>query len=365
MFECAIRELKEGNVLARPIAGRNGITILEQGTVLSNRYIKRLHELGISKVYLENEPVKGAAAPKLILKQPEFGSGNRPFILNEINKRLNAGKYSPNGLESQQDGRFKRRYKRILSDLLSHAQVVSLLEKLFEFDSYIFEHSANVSIMSAMIGDEMGYGEDKMQELILGSLLFEVGMTTMPVSLVQSDSTLSEKEKLKLQEHTTAGFDMLREINGVPFSSALIALSHHERYDGSGYPFGRQGPAIPEYARIVALADNYNALVSPRRYRPSYKADDAMELLFASGNYYFDADLVQIFLKRMKAFPIASVLTLSSGQTGIVKSYSSSIVHRPVVQIIKEAGGRDVSAPYELDLASNSTITVLHAVTRA
>lgn len=365
MFECAIKELKEGNVLARPIAGRNGITILEQGTVLNTRYIKRLHELGISTVYLDNEPSRTAAAPKLTLVQPVSGPSNLPFLFHEMNKRLDANKFSPNGKGSHQDQQFKRRYKRILSDLLSHTMVASLIERLFKFDSYIYEHSANVSIMSAMIGDELGYGEDKMQELILGSLLFEIGMISMPVSLVQSDSMLSEKEKLQLQDHTTAGFDLLREVNGIPISSALISLSHHERYDGSGYPFGRQGPAIPEYARIVALADNYNALVSPRRYRPSYKADDAMELLFASGNYYFDADLVQFFLKRMKAFPIASVLTLSSGQTGIVKSYSSSIAHRPVVQIIKEAGGRDVSAPYELDLASNSTITVLHAASQA
>lgn len=365
MFECAIKELKEGNVLARAIAGRNGITILEQGTVLSNRYIKRLHELGISKVYLETEPSRTPPAPKLTRVQSEVSASSLPFLYHEMDKRLNTGKYSPNGTGNTQDQRFKRKYKRILSDLLSHTEVAALIERLYEFDSYIFEHSASVSIMSAMIGDELGYGEDKMLELILGSLLFEIGMTSMPIELVQSCSKLSDKEKLQLQEHTTAGFDLLREINGIPFSSALISLSHHERYDGSGYPFGRQGPAIPEYARIVALADSYNALVSPRRYRPSYKADDAMELLFASGNYYFDADLVQVFLKRMKAFPIASVLTLSSGQTGIVKSYSSSIAHRPVVQIIKEAGGRDVSAPYELDLSSNSTITVLHAASQA
>lgn len=364
MFECAIKNLKEGDVLARPITGRNGVTILEQGTVLSKRYIKRLLELGIPMVYLVNEPSRPVPAPKLALARPESGHRSQPFLFNELNKRLDAAKFCPNGQDSAQDQRFKRRYKRILSELLSHPEVAALLQRLYEFDSYVFDHSASVSIMSAIIGDEWGYTEDKMLELILGSLLFDIGMTSMPLSLVQSCEKLSEKDKLQLQAHTTAGFDMLREISGIPFSSAIISLSHHERYDGSGYPFGRQGPAIPEYARIVALADNYNALVSPRRYRSSYKADDAMEFLLASGNYYFDADLVQLFLKRVKAFPVSSVLTLSSGQTGIVKCYSSSIAHRPVVQIIKEAGGKDVRAPYELDLASSSTITVLHAATQ-
>lgn len=361
MFQCAVRELKEGDILARPIVGRNGITILEQGATLSSRYIKRLHELGIGNVYLENGAVRSGSTDTLTHLQSERHKTASPFLYNELINRLDADKYNPQGADSVKERVFKRKFKKTIGDILAHPGVVALLEQLYEFDEYIFEHSVNVSILSAMIGDECAFGGGKMLELVLGSLLFDIGMTRMPRDLVQSSKRLAALQRAKLQEHASVGYSQLRKLEGMPHSSAIISLCHHERFDGSGYPLGKQGISIPEYARIVAIADSYNALVSPRRYRPSYRADDAVELLYASGNYYFDAELVNLFLKRMKAFPVSSVLTLSSGQTGIVKSYSSSIVHRPVVQIIREANGSAVTTPYELDLASSSNITVLHA----
>lgn len=99
----------------------------------------------------------------------------------------------------------------------------------------------------------------------------------------------------------------------MPERSALCALLHHEKFDGSGYPYQLTGKVIPSYAQIVGMADLYDALISPKPYRSPYKAVDAIELFYAAGNHYFRADLVNIFLKLINVSPITSELRLSNG----------------------------------------------------
>lgn len=366
MLKCYIDELKEGSRLAKAVTGRNGIVILGEGAELTPFYIKRLKEMGITHVYLDGGETRITAVPSKLAaaSSSDLKCEDKSSLYRELVRRLNGYSCCMNHVDSAKDRRFKLRYRRALADALTHPVVADWLHKLMQFDEYIFGHAVHVSILSMLLGDECDYTEAQMLELLLGSLLFDVGMTSLPKELVRSDRELSEKERQLLRQHTEIGYRLLSDIQGMPKQAAMVALSHHERFDGSGYPFGRQGAAIPEYARIVALADSYDALVSPRRYRDAYRADDVIEFLFASGDYYFDARLVQLFLQRMKAFPLSSILTLSSGQTGVVTSYRSSLAHRPVVRIIQEAGGQAVGTPYELDLASSSTITVLHAVSQ-
>lgn len=364
MLECHIDKLKEGDRLAKSIVGNNGMVILGEGTVLTPFYIKRLKEIGVKLAHVESGSVRFPAisAPSVFL--PPTTAKQRNDMYGELVKRLNGNAFCLEQGDSVKDRRFKRRYRRALADALAHPSVADWMNKLEQFDELIFGHAVNVSILSTMIGDEYGYTEVQLLELLLGSLLFDVGMTAMPRKLVTGKSELSDLDRQLLNQHAELGYRLLSDIKGMPWQSAIVSLAHHERFDGSGYPCGSKGYDIPEYARIVALADNYDALTSPRRYRGSYRADDVVEFLYGSGNYYFDANLVRLFLQRIKAFPLSSVLTLSNGQTGIVTSYRTSIAHRPVVRIIRDACGNCVQMPYELDLSRNSTITVLHAASQ-
>ncbi|WP_214628571.1 HD-GYP domain-containing protein [Paenibacillus agaridevorans] len=365
MLECQIDKLKEGDRLAKAVIGKNGMIILCEGTELTTFYIKRLKEMGVNRVLVKHCPfnVQTQPAPSVVL--PPTTAKQRNDLYGELVNRLNRHVFCSEHGDSVKDRRFKRRYRRALADALAHPSVADWMNKLEQFDELIFGHAVNVSILSTMIGDEYGYTEAQLLELLLGSLLFDVGMTIMPRELVTGHGTLSDTDRHLLNQHAELGYRLLADIKGMPWQSAVVSLAHHERFDGSGYPFGTKGNDIPEYARIVALADSYDALTSPRRYRSSYRADDVVEFLYGAGNYYFDASLVKLFLQRLKAFPLSSVLTLSSGQTGIVTSYRSSIAHRPVVRIITEASGQSVGTPYELDLSRSSTITVLHAASQA
>ncbi len=367
MYETCVRQLQAGDVLAQPIIGPCGRLILGRGTALNPSFIRRLQERGVASVYIESDRGSGlgnrslTAARQSAKPLEEKTQAQKERILRELMDRLGAGRFNAVSMRPSDGHRFHRVYRNALIDALAQPKVVQLLGDLHDYDDILYEHALNVSVLSGMLGMKCGYTPAQMLELAIGSLLFDAGMTAMPAAMLTSPQRLGETEREQLRSHTVAGFEMLMAIEGMPQLSANCALQHHERYDGSGYPLHAKKGQIHEYAQIIAICDMYDALTSPRRYRNAYPPEDVIEFMNASGNYYFDAGLVKLFLKQIAAYPLSSVVTLSNGQTGIVTAYSSSIAHRPVVKIIQEADGQRVPMPYELDLAlaSTSRLTVL------
>lgn len=355
MYETSVRKLQEGDVLAKPIVGINGMMILGQGTQLTPYYIKRLIERGVNKVHIEQERVTKPA----IKTGYQMPRRNRDFIYKATMTRVNTFMTTSVELSTWKQARLEHLLRQAMVDILAQPKAVELLFSLYEYDPYLFAHSLNVAIWSGLMGMERAYNSAQMLELTLGALLFDIGMTRMPVDIVQSDGVLSKDQWLKMKEHTSIGYHIMLGVEGMPQLSAECALQHHERFDGSGYPQRLPGKGITEYAQIVSLADCYDALISSRRHRGAYKVQEAIEFMFAAGNYYFDAELIRDFLRPIIAYPLSSILTLSSGQIGVVSSYRSAIAHRPVVRIIRESNGNAVTTPYELDLASACNITVV------
>ncbi|WP_337099796.1 HD-GYP domain-containing protein [Paenibacillus sp. YIM B09110] len=361
MREADVAVLKEGDLLAKPILADNGTMILGKGTILTELYIKRLIQRKVRRVWID--------CPENLIQQGEHPyldkKPDRTLLFNHIIKRLDNHSLCGYAFSGETEQRHKRLYRNSINDMLSQSETTTLLAQLLSYDECLYEHAIDVSILSTIIGMECGYNAERMLELTIGSLLFDIGMTQLPASLTASERILTAYEKEQLQSHTALGFRMLHDIQGMPASSAQCALLHHERYDGSGYPLKLKGSAFPEYAQIVAMADLYGRLHTTAKEQRKCKTDDVIEFMFATGNFYFNADLVKLFLKQITAYPLLSVLKLSNGQMGVVKSYNSAIIHRPVVQIIQDAEGNKLNAPYELDLALSRNVTVLHSASHS
>ncbi len=140
--------------------------------------------------------------------------------------------------------------------------------------------------------------------------------------------------------------------------SAHVALQHHERYNGEGYPRGLKGEAIHEYARIVAIADVYDALTSPRLHRARYSPSEAIEYLFANGNSLFDLKILEKFAKHIAIYPVATTVILSTNQMGVVTKVHQDAINRPIIRILKESNGDPVNPPYEIDLKQHLDIVI-------
>ncbi|MFC6333537.1 HD-GYP domain-containing protein [Paenibacillus septentrionalis] len=310
MNKASVHSLKEGDKLAKSVITQNGTVILSSGTVLTKHYIKRLIERGIADVYIDREPEIKAIKKETPVKPSRHSKEN---ITNILFHKLDQPSIPIFQFNARKESAFKRMYRKTVLDITHEPMIVELLNQLHESEPSLLEHCVNVSILSGMIGTEYGYDNAGMLELIIGSLLYDIGMLKLPASIMRSNRSLTGKQRDLLKNHTVDGYQLLRSINGMPERSALCALLHHEKFDGSGYPYQLTGKVIPSYAQIVGMADLYDALISPKPYRSPYKAVDAIELFYAAGNHYFRADLVNIFLKLIHVSPITSELRLSNG----------------------------------------------------
>jgi HD-GYP domain-containing protein (c-di-GMP phosphodiesterase class II) len=184
-------------------------------------------------------------------------------------------------------------------------------------------------------------------------------MTRLPLDFTKVNRELNESELATLRQHTSEGYRVLKGMKEIPLVSAQCALLHHERYRGSGYPLGMTKENIPEFAQIVGLADVYNALGSPRHHRNAYGPSEAIEYLFASGNYEFEWDLIKSFLNHVIIYPVSTRVMLSSGQSATVMETAGRPIQRPLVQVYSESDGKAVIIPYQLELQRHTNVVIV------
>jgi hypothetical protein len=158
-------------------------------------------------------------------------------------------------------------------------------------DSYTAGHSERVNIVSMLIGSEMNLDLDELEDLYWSSLLHDVGKIGMPEAILNKPSALDETEVEIMQQHPERGWQMLHAIDRLRGAAAGVR-DHHERWDGAGYPRGLVGEAIPVIARIIAVADTFDALISNRSYRKGRSASKALEVIAQEAGKQFDPGVV-------------------------------------------------------------------------
>jgi HD-GYP domain-containing protein (c-di-GMP phosphodiesterase class II) len=351
--------------LAKSVMNRNGTVMLGAGTRLTETYIRRLSQLGIRNVFIEEEKHSTSAKTAEVTVPIREKAHERSLPASRKSVADTLADLQDNPFIRQRmsvpmlGNRFLRAYQQLIRELAGHPYVMDRLTELHLKDPYLFEHAVNVSILSTIIGFAKQYPEPQLYDLAISSMLYDVGMLLLPEDLLTKKSRLSEDERLLVEAHTTEGYRMLADRPDIPTVAAICALQHHERYDGSGYPSGLAGGSIHEYAQIIAIADLYDALVSMRHHRSPHTPGNAFEYLLGSGDRAFDMSLVKLFIRHVSIYPVGSRVLLNSGQLGVVTSVDSSFAQRPIVKIIRERDGSPVPHPYEIDLKVQLELVVL------
>jgi len=158
----------------------------------------------------------------------------------------------------------------------SHVRALTI--SLAEKDEYTEEHTRRVALRSVQVGEELGLSPARLRELATGGLVHDIGKLSVPNSILKKPGKLAAEEFAVIKRHPEIGHRMLGDL-GFSESVARLVLDHHERLDGSGYPRGLAGPAMSLEARILAVCDVYDALVSNRVYREAFTHEEAMDIL--------------------------------------------------------------------------------------
>ena len=224
--------------------------------------------------------------------------------------------------------------------------------------------SVNCSILSLVTGMSLKLDEGKLHSLVLGALLHDLGMLRVPDAILNKNGDLSDEELKTIYTHTIHSYTVITKELGYPEEIGLVALQHHERWDGKGYPNGIAGDQIYLLARIVSLTDSFEAMVRDKPYRDSMIGYTAMRQILNDNSRRFDSNIVKVFLKGMGIYPLGSVVILNDGSIGTVVRTHASVPLRPVVQILVDQGGVgfENNDGQVIDLLENKTLFIVRAL---
>lgn len=283
MQKVRIEDLQVGMVVGKSIYAPNGMVLVREKAVITAPILSKLKELGLPAAYVITKP-DGKAPEDLISETTRM---DLVRSLAKLDSQVRAGQ-NLNILSSKQP------LYTLIDEIVSNQKSMLGMADIRLHGDYIYGHSVNVCAIAVKIGLLLGYNQLKLAELGIGALFHDIGMTKIPLQVLDKTDNLTSEEIKLIQTHPEIGFGMLKDTPGISMVSAHVAYQHHERYDGSGYPRGIAGDAIHEFARITAIADVYDSMTTEKIYRPAKSTVETLQYIQSKSGIHFDPNIVEI-----------------------------------------------------------------------
>lgn len=206
----------------------------------------------------------------------------------------------------------------IIKQAVEIPHIYHLFYELTEKEQYTYRHPISVGIIATLIGKWLKVKDEDLEELILGALLHDIGKALVPANILNKAGKLTREEYEIMCNHTVYGYNLLKNTNGISDNVALIALQHHEREDGNGYPIGLKGPQISYLAKIVAIADVFHAMSSPKVYHEALPFYGIIKQMEEDAFGKLDPTIVLTFLNKMMNSLVGKKVLLSDGSIGTI-----------------------------------------------
>ncbi|MEK7761971.1 MAG: DUF3391 domain-containing protein [Nitrospirota bacterium] len=237
--------------------------------------------------------------------------------------------------------------------ILRNHDALTSLTRLKSFDEYTFFHSVNTSALALSVGKHLGYEREPLLQLGTGMLLHDIGKTLIPIEILNKPGRYEAHEFEIMKQHVMRGAEILSSTTGLTDMFLKPALEHHERVDGTGYPHHRSKIDLSQFGLIAAIVDIYDAVTSDRCYHKGKTPHDTLQFLYQLGAQgHVDGRLVQQFVQVVGVYPVGSCVSLSTGETAIVKQFNHQAPIRPLVVLVTDEAGCRRATPLDLDLAT-------------
>ncbi len=206
----------------------------------------------------------------------------------------------------------------MLGSIFRNHHALTCLGCIRDKDSYLMEHSVNLSVLMSVYCRSMSMDKDIMHQTMVGALLHDIGKVMVPDEILHKPGRLTESEFTEMQHHVVYGRNMLKNMEGVSELSLTTMAQHHERIDGSGYPDGLKGDEISQHGKMVAIVDVYDAITADRCYHKGMTPNMGIKKLLEWSDNHLDRTLVNHFIRCIGIYPVGSLVLLESGRLGVV-----------------------------------------------
>lgn len=325
-----ISELIVGDRLASEIFNDHGTFVFPAFKSLSEEDIERLKLFNIEYVHILRRMTED---PEAILKgNPRNIQRVLPYFSNAVLgfKNMYDQVQSNSKVEAEQ---IDRDLKPLLNSLKEENDVISLLITLNTLDDYTYQHSVQVGMISYFIAKWLGMSEQEAFKVGKAGYLHDIGKSKIDPKILQKPAKLTYEEYEEVKKHPIYGYEIINSFPAPDHTAATVALQHHERVNGSGYPYGLPGHKIHPIAKIIAVADIYSAMVSSRAYQ---KKQDFLKVLKELHHLSFsqiDPVVTQTFIKHMIPNFIGKKVTLKSGDVGVIIMNNQNDYFHPLIQV--------------------------------
>jgi len=229
---------------------------------------------------------------------------------------------------------FKDSTRQMVESVIRNPDAILWLMRLKQSDNYLYQHSLRCSILVIAFGRQLGLTKRQLNNLAVGAALLDIGKLKLPKTLLNRPGKLYPDEFDMINDHVRLSLEMINQSGRVSKDVIEMVASHHERYNGEGYPNGLTGCDIPLFGRIAAIVDCYDAISSNRSYAHALSPSEAVKRLYEWRNIDFHAPLVEVFIQALGIYPAGSLVELTTGEVGVVMSEYRSRRLRPKVMLV-------------------------------
>lgn len=352
MQRISVSFLEPGMVAARNVRSAKGALLVTADTILVDSMVANIQKTDIGSIYVRNPLFQNIDVPDVVAEDNRVKAVATLQSLVASYKKSKALEVNP----------LKKVLRELVSEVIRNRD--SMIHQLDSrtYNDYIFAHSVNTCILSLLIAVNMDYTEDKLVDLALGTVLHDIGMMLLPDEILLKMGNLTPEESKLVQTHAEAGFNILRTVREIPTTVAHISFQHHERVDGKGYPRNLHSDKILEIAKVVTVADTFDALISDRPYRKGMVPHEAYEVMMMLSGTYVDREILNLFLAHVAIYPVGSVVQLDNDQYGVVTKVLPKLQTRPCLRLLTNPQGGLLATQEEVDMTEHLTLMIKRVV---
>lgn len=334
LFSVPVAIVKPGMKIAETVYNDERIKLLNRGMVLDSHLIERLRNAGVETVWIsDGDESLSEASENYHVSEEAQATKEAQRLYDKTTKYLQEIRNNILTVGTLDMYYVNKFVEKIVEPVLSNYRPFTEMVRLRKTAPTVTEHMADVCVLAIATGKITGMSQYDIRVLAAGALLHDIGKFFIPDSILNNTGRLSEEDQFLVMKHVTLGHDLLSGIKNVSKHILAIVNQHHEKLDGSGYPYGLSGEYVDKFARIVAVADTYSEAAGIQKNGAKYASYEVAELIGAQAGIKLDREICHQFLNSIIAYPLQSIVRLNTGEVAKVVYQNRAFPTRPVVKV--------------------------------
>lgn len=352
MAKVKVSELNTGSFLAKAVYKDDFKTLLYEGTKIVDSDIEMLKKEGIEYVYIFSDNIKKISSREKQIITHEIHNDCTVKVKKLLNSHICSNKGNLQELSNTAEN--------IVDDIFKTNEVATKIFDIKKKAADLYDHAVTVSTLSILTALKLNLSHEEVCDIGVGGLLHDLGLKYVNVNYIDRDyEEFTADDMFEYKKHTLYGFSSVEEEKWMATCSKRIILQHHERLDGTGYPFRQKQISLP--VKIVSVCDGFHDRILGIGQK-SMKVDEALLDIEKYRDEYYDGKVVDIFEGFIAMYPVGTKVITNREEEAIVVEQTEYFTDRPVIKILKNSKGEELTRDKFINLSENNTVRIVKSL---